>query len=241
MNAIVFDRLAIRLSRRTTRRRTLGTMAAIGWFLCARTRQSTHAQTGPFAGISLGGACTEAAECAQVQACNVPGPVMCADNGLVDDGRLTCCLAEGGFCFETAHCCAGLECTGGGGDNCGAGTCQPPSWASRGAACDAHAASILAQLPTSSAYSILSTWGQSTPKLLGLPAHCPWPALPPESPWCTPDVCVDDIPLEHADDGSTYCYWFDPDLASEPEDPQDSPRRRAKWRCGSLDLIASTP
>ena len=78
-------------------------------------------------------------------------------------------------------------------------------------------ASMLAQLPPSAAYPILNTWGQSTPALLALPAHCPWPALPPESPWCTPDFCTERIPLEHSEDGREYCYWYDPDLVGDPE------------------------
>ena len=241
MDPTRFDRLAIHLARGATRRWTLRALASsAAVFLTGRMR-STRAQTGPFAGTALGGSCPDAAACAQVQACNIPGSVLCADNGLVDDGRLTCCLPEGGFCFDAAHCCAGLECVGGGSDDCGAGQCQPAPWASRSAACDAHAASILAQLPRSSAYEILDSWGQSTPDRLGLPAYCPWPALPPEPPWCTPEGCVEDIPLEHADDGRAYCYWYDPDLAGDSENPADSPRRRAKWRCASLDLIASTP
>jgi hypothetical protein len=241
MNPVRFDRLAIRLARRATRRRTVRSLVAGAAFFFTGNGHSIRAQTDPFAGITLGGSCTDAAECAPVQACNIPGSVVCADNGLVDDGRLTCCLREGGFCFDAAHCCAGLQCIGGGSDNCGAGTCQLIPWASRSASCDAYVASILAQLPASSAYAILGSWGQSTPELFALPAHCPWPALPPESPWCTPDACVDDIPLEHADDGLAYCYWYDPDLAGAPEDPSDSPRRRARWRCASLDLIATTP
>ena len=241
MDPARFDRLTIRLSRRAPRRRTLRMMAASAAFLFAGVGPSVRAQSGPFDGIALGEPCTDASECAPVHACNVPGEVRCADNGLVDDGRLTCCLAEGGFCFDGAHCCAGLECVGGGSYNCGAGTCQIKAWASRSAACDAYVASILAQLPTSSAYSILDSWGQSTPDLVALPAYCPWPALPPESPWCTPEACVDDVPLEHSDDGREYCYWYDPDLSGAPEDASESPRRRAKWRCGSLDLIASTP
>jgi hypothetical protein len=241
VNATSFDRFAIHLSRRTTRRKVLGTVAAIASFLFTGSGQSSRAQTGPFAGVALGGACTDVAECAQLQACHVPGEVLCADNGLVDDGRLNCCLPEGGFCLDATQCCAGLECRGEVIEGCGAGTCQPPPWTSRSAACDAQVAAMLAQLPVSGAYAILGSWGQSTPGLFSLPAHCPWPALPPESPWCTPEVCVDDIPLEHSDDGLGYCYWFDPELATDPEDPTDGSRRRATWRCGSLDLIASTP
>ena len=241
MNAPSFDRFSIHVARRTTRRTMLGTVAAIASFLFRRTGQSSRAQTGPFAGVALGGACTDAAACAQVQVCNVPGVVLCADNGLVDDGRLTCCVPEGGFCLDATQCCAGLECRGEAVEGCGAGTCQPPPWTSRSAACDAQVAAILAQLSVSSAYAILGSWGQSTPELFSLPAHCPWPALPPESPWCTPQVCVDDIPLEHSDDGLGYCYWYDPELATDPEDPTDSSRRRAKWRCSSLDLMASSP
>ena len=241
MNAAAFDQLAIHFSQKATRRRILGMVAALASFLFTGREPSTHAQTGPFAGIALGEACTDGAACAQVQACHVPGEVVCADNGLVDDGRLTCCLPDGGFCLEATQCCAGLECRGEAVEGCGAGTCQPPPWPSRSAACDAQVAAILAQLPISSAYAVLGSWGQSTPELFSLPAHCPWPALPPESPWCTPEGCVDDIPLEHTDDGLGYCYWYDPELAADPAEPTDGSRRRAKWRCGSLDLIASTP
>jgi hypothetical protein len=241
MDPARFDRLAIRLARRTTRRRTFRSLVASAAFYFAGNGHPVRAQTGPFDGIILGGPCTDAAECAQVQACDIPGSVVCADNGLVADWRLTCCLPEGGYCLGTADCCVGLECVGHAVDGCGAGRCHPPPWASRSAACDAYVASILAQLPRSSAYAILGSWGQSTPELLALPAHCPWPALPPESPWCIADACVDDIPLEHEDDGRAYCYWYDPDLAGDDEDPSDSPRRRAKWRCASLEMIANTP
>jgi hypothetical protein len=241
VNAPAFDRFAIHLSRQTTRRTLLGTVAAIVSFLVSGHGHATRAQTGPFAGIDLGGSCIEPAECAQVQACNVPGSVRCAENALVADGRLTCCLPEGGFCLDASHCCAGLECAGDALAGCGAGTCQLPPWASRSAACDAYVATRLAQLPAINAYAILGSWGPSTPDLLGLPAYCPWPALPPESPWCTPEACVEDIPLEHTDDGLGYCYWYDPVLAGEPDDPADGSRRRAKWRCGSLEPMATTP
>jgi hypothetical protein len=213
---------------------------------CAAVRvgglaHSVLAQTGPFDGIALGAACTASTACAQVQRCNVPGLVVCADNGIIEDGRLTCCLNDEGFCFTDADCCVGLACVARDGDACGAGRCTRPPRASASAGCAAYLATMLAQLPRRSVYSILSTWGQSTPKLFGLPAHCPWPVLPPETPWCTPDFCVEDIPLEHSDDGQEYCYWYDPDLAGEPEDSTETPQRRAKWRCGSLDLIAGTP
>ena len=241
MNTAEFDRLAIRLSQRATRRNTLRTMAALASFLISGLGHSVRAQTGPFDGISLGGPCTDTSECAQVHACNVPGQVLCADNGIVDDGRLTCCLPEGGFCFDAAHCCAELECVSGDGDDCGAGRCQIIPWTSRSTECDAYIASMLAQLPPSTVYPILSTWGQSTPELFALPAHCPWPALPPESPWCTPEYCTDQILLEHSDDGGEYCYWDDPDLAGDPDNLAERPRHRARWQCGSLELIASTP
>jgi hypothetical protein len=241
MDPARFDRLTIRLAGKATRRRTLRSLAASAALLVTGRARSAPAQTGPFIGIPLGGSCTDATECAQVQACTVPGSVTCADNGLVAGGPLTCCLPDGGFCLDAAHCCAGLDCVGHAVEGCGAGRCQPSPWASRSAACDAYVATRLAQLPTSSAYTILGSWGQSTPDLLGLPVYCPWPALPPESPWCSPEACVEDIPLEHADDGLGYCYWYDPELAGDPEDQLDSPRRRAKWRCGSLELIASTP
>jgi len=203
--------------------------------------RSVRAQTGPFDGIALGAACTASTECAQIQACNVPGTVICADNGSVEDGRLTCCLREEGFCFADADCCAGLTCGARDDDLCGAGRCTRPPLSSASAGCDAYLASILAQLPPRSVYPILSGWGQSTPELVGLPAHCSWPVLPPETPWCTPEYCVEDIPLEHSDDGQEYCYWYDPELAGEPPDSTESPRRRAKWHCGSLDLIAGAP
>ena len=241
MNPTSFDRVAMRLARRTTRRRTVRAIAASASVLFLGSASSARAQSGLFAGIELGGTCTETPACAQVQACNVPGQVLCADNGMVEDGLLTCCLGEGGYCVDATHCCAGMACVGHSDDACGAGTCQFNAWVSTNPGCDAYLASVLAQLPPSTAYSILSTWGQSTPALVALPAHCGWPALPPESPWCTPDFCTDRIPLEHSDDGLEYCYWYDPDLAGLAEDPSERAGRRAKWRCRSLDLIASTP
>lgn len=241
MDPARFDRLVIHLARKATRRRTIRSLAASAALLVPGRARSAYAQIGPFTGVTLGGSCTDATECAQIQDCNVPGSVACADNGLVAGGPLTCCLSEGGFCLDASHCCAGLDCVGHAVEGCGAGRCQPSAWESRSEACDAYAATRLAQLPVSSAYAILGSWGQSTPELLGLPAYCPWPALPPESPWCSPEACVEDILLEHSDDGREYCYWFDPNLAGEPEDSPDSPGRRAKWHCGSLELIASTP
>jgi hypothetical protein len=150
-------------------------------------------------------------------------------------------LPDGGFCFDPGHCCAGLECVAHDDEVCGAGRCQVRPWVSASAGCDAYIASVLAQLPPSKAYPILNSWGPSTPALVALPAHCPWPALPPESPWCTPDSCTDQIPVEHSDDGQEYCYWYDPALAGAPQDPAEHSPRRAKWRCRSLEQIANAP
>jgi hypothetical protein len=87
-------------------------------------------------------------------------------------------------------------------------------------------AATLASIPPGVAYRALGAWGDTTPGWLGLPAHCPWPALPPESPWCTAYSCTDDITVVHSDDGLDYCYQSGPNT---------------EWHCGSLAVIANTP
>jgi hypothetical protein len=233
VNADNFDRLTRRLSRRTTRRRTLQATAFSAAFVFNRKERSVRAQSGSIDGITLGGPCIDSAGCVQVQGCDVPGPVICADNGIADDGQLNCCMNEGGYCGDDAHCCVGLACVGRGGDGCGAGRCQFTTSAGSNPECEAYVASVLAQLLSPVAYATLANWGQSTPDFLGLPEHCPWPMLPPESPWCTPDYCVDYIPLVHSADGLEYCYWYDP--TNEPVYIGGP----AEWHCGSLALIAS--
>ncbi|HEU5433793.1 MAG TPA: hypothetical protein VFU81_19140 [Thermomicrobiales bacterium] len=58
--------------------------------------------------LELGAACSADAQCSQDG-----GPVACADNGLAADGALNCCRYQGGTCFSTGGCCAGLDCIGG--------------------------------------------------------------------------------------------------------------------------------
>ena len=79
MDATTFDRLAIRLSRQVNRRHTLRTVAVTASGLIAGLGRSVRAQQpGPVDGATLGGPCTDASECAQVHACNIPGQVLCA-------------------------------------------------------------------------------------------------------------------------------------------------------------------
>lgn len=58
--------------------------------------------------LSLGAACESAGECSQDG-----GEVACDDNGLADDGPTNCCRYSGGACWDSAGCCAGLECIDG--------------------------------------------------------------------------------------------------------------------------------
>ncbi|HET7095415.1 MAG TPA: hypothetical protein VFI22_18130, partial [Thermomicrobiales bacterium] len=58
--------------------------------------------------LELGAACSTDAQCSQAG-----GPVACADNGLAADGALNCCRYQGGTCYSTGGCCAGLDCIGG--------------------------------------------------------------------------------------------------------------------------------
>lgn len=127
MDGCQFDVLARSFAKETSRRRvTLGLAAGAlaGLLTGVRRGQQSAAQE---TGIRLGGSCNATGDCSQMQPCGGYGSVICADNGLSDDGALNCCMNEGGQCGGDAHCCGGLFCVGGGGDGCGAGVCRYPS------------------------------------------------------------------------------------------------------------------
>lgn len=122
-----FDELTRALTRDASRRGVIRGLVGGGLasaLALARGRGSAAAQATQ---SPLGGVCRATGDCRQRQGCEVPGSVVCADNGLSGDGALNCCLNEGGLCGVDAHCCGGLLCLGGGGDGCGAGRCGIPS------------------------------------------------------------------------------------------------------------------
>jgi hypothetical protein len=123
MEPALFDALARRFAHPATRRSIFGALLGSLAFLAGR-RPAT-AQIEPPYGIPLGGACSVSTECSQFQGCYDFGPIICADNGIAEDGPLNCCLGAGGLCGADAHCCEALLCLDTGGDGRGAGTCQP--------------------------------------------------------------------------------------------------------------------
>jgi hypothetical protein len=70
----------------------------------------TNNQTG---GLAVGAACSQTGQCSQAG-----GAVVCAQNGLDNDGALNCCRNSGGACTQNANCCGGLLCVNGA---CGSG------------------------------------------------------------------------------------------------------------------------
>lgn len=125
MDTAIIDRLARACAYRSTRRRALG--AAAGLLIWRSGIARVYAQATPPANIPLGGACSASSECSQFQGCYDSGPILCADNGITEDGPLNCCLGEGGLCGNNAHCCGSLLCLDTAGDGCGAGLCLPAS------------------------------------------------------------------------------------------------------------------
>ena len=98
MDATTFDRLAIRLSRQVNRRHTLRTVAVTASVLIAGLGRSVRAQQpGLFDGVALGGPCTDASECAQVHACNIPGQVRVPTtvSSTMADSHVVCQKAAG--------------------------------------------------------------------------------------------------------------------------------------------------
>jgi hypothetical protein len=57
---------------------------------------------------ALGEACSATAECSQTG-----GSVVCASNGLPEDGAKNCCRNSGGTCGSDLQCCAGFYCING--------------------------------------------------------------------------------------------------------------------------------
>lgn len=61
-------------------------------------------------GVYPGGACSSTTQCIQ-DAGDLA--VICADNGIAEDGGLNCCRNEGGGCADGAGCCAAFLCVAG--------------------------------------------------------------------------------------------------------------------------------
>jgi hypothetical protein len=79
-------------------------------------------------GLALGASCTSTSQCAQTG-----GSVVCADNGVAEDGARNCCRNTGGACRSDLECCAGALCING---RCGgSGTTDSSSNLAPGAAC----------------------------------------------------------------------------------------------------------
>jgi hypothetical protein len=113
MQSARFDAIVIALATATSRRQVVRSAlsSAVMSLGVIQARRSARAQAG---GVALGGFCNGSADCAQQQGCDLAASVVCADNGMAPDGPRNCCLNEGGYCADDAHCCAGLVCTGGG-------------------------------------------------------------------------------------------------------------------------------
>jgi hypothetical protein len=84
--------------------------------------------------------------------------------------------------------------------------------------CEAWVAASLAQLVPGVASAKLGNWNNTARDFFSVPAECPWPMLPPESPWCVGNPeeggwCVEAPHLYHTDDGLGYCYWWTPEWA----------------------------
>lgn len=141
MDTLAFDHLARACAYPTTRRRVLG--AAVGLLAARSGVPGANAQAPSRENIPLGGACSANSECSQFQGCYDAGPIVCAENGIAEDGPLNCCLGEGGLCGSNAHCCGSLLCLDTGGDGCGAGVCRTESDTKPIDQCGAEQASTL--------------------------------------------------------------------------------------------------
>jgi hypothetical protein len=78
---------------------------------------------------ALGASCSATSECSQSG-----GSVVCASNGLSDDGAKNCCRNSGGACSTDLQCCAGYYCINGrcGGEQSGGGSTSGSSSGSSG-------------------------------------------------------------------------------------------------------------
>jgi len=65
----------------------------------------------PFPDRFPGDECTSSAQCVA----SVTGTVICADNGVAEDGPLNCCYDAGSICYDgpDSHCCSGTPCIDG--------------------------------------------------------------------------------------------------------------------------------
>ena len=132
MDTRTFDALAVRLATRAGRRSiVVGLVASLFAFPQGKQSQVALAQ--------MGDSCAATDDCAQTGACGVSAPVICADNGYIEDGPRNCCVGQDQLCGDHSHCCSGLLCLGSHSiDGCGAGRCllrEVVGVISRGTAC----------------------------------------------------------------------------------------------------------
>ncbi len=123
MDEVRFDRLTRTIAAGRTRRAALrglaGAVAAIGPLARARADAQTT--------VPIGGACTSDSQCFA----SAPG-LICADNGIANDGTRNCCALDGGRCQFDGHCCGVSGCFDG---VCGYYGPMPTGGAPLGASC----------------------------------------------------------------------------------------------------------
>lgn len=99
-----FDDLARALSGEASRRRLLGGLA--GGMLAAAGVVARGGRLAAQEGTTpLGGTCSSVSQCLR----DLMGTTICGDNGIAEDGALTCCRTSG-CCVVDADCCGDLLC-----------------------------------------------------------------------------------------------------------------------------------
>jgi hypothetical protein len=145
--------------------------------------------------LGLGAICNTQADCAA----SASGTVVCADNGIEEDGILNCCLQEGGVCNGVdSYCCGDLFCVDGvctaGGGTASGGDLPP------GAVCTGTVDCSQASGPAICGDNGLSADGALT--------CCLFEASPcaSDAECCAGLVCDDN---QIAEDGALTCCGFD--------------------------------
>lgn len=101
-----FDRLARALATTGGRRRVLRGMVAAALIGTGRAASDNEKAAAQRTCLDLGQACISSEECCP----DAYYPRPCADNGVSEDGALTCCANEQGSCSADAHCCGDRVC-----------------------------------------------------------------------------------------------------------------------------------
>jgi hypothetical protein len=127
VDGVEFDRLVQRAVSVPTRRRFIRLLGSSTVGLLTTALSAKYGRAQSELGLVLGAACTTDAECIQVQGSRFVASVICADNGIVEDGPLNCCLNEGGLCLTDLDCCGSLLCIGYSGAGVPNGHCSSPN------------------------------------------------------------------------------------------------------------------